>query len=151
VRAQINTTGFVDRDRYAVAIFSRGPTSLYYRAGERIVSDEARAIAPNGHLTPQPTPIVRRLTRTSGPSSGGQRLTIVGLHFRDIRAVHFGARKARITSAGERRLHVIVPTHRRGVVAVRVTGAYGRSAKTAADRYRFGHSGPRTTARTVGA
>lgn len=50
LRAQINTTGFVDHDRFAVAIFSRGPTSLYYRSGEAIVSAEATLIAPHGHV-----------------------------------------------------------------------------------------------------
>lgn len=50
LRAQINTTGFVDHDRFTVAIFSRGPTSLYYRGGEAIVSAEAELIAPHGHV-----------------------------------------------------------------------------------------------------
>lgn len=49
-RAQINSTGFVDHDRFAVAIFSRGPAALYYRRGEAIVSAEARLIAPHGHV-----------------------------------------------------------------------------------------------------
>lgn len=49
-RAQINTTGFVDHDRFAVAIFSRGPAALYYRSGEAIVSAEAKLIAPHGHV-----------------------------------------------------------------------------------------------------
>jgi hypothetical protein len=149
VRTQINTTGFVDHDRYAVAIFSRGPTSMYYRAGERVVSDEATLVAPHGHLTPVPAPHVQRLSKGSGPTAGGQRLTILGAHFRDVRTVYFGTRAARIVSAGGRRLDVVVPRQHRGRVAVRVVGGYGTSAKTPADHYRYVHSRPSTTRRTV--
>lgn len=42
--AIINTTGFADHDRYAVAILSEGPHRLYYRAGEAIVTHEAKTL-----------------------------------------------------------------------------------------------------------
>jgi hypothetical protein len=44
---------------------------------------------------------------------------------------------------------VIVPRQHRGRVAVRVVGGYGTSAKTPADHYRYVHSRPSTTRRTV--
>lgn len=49
--AIINTTGFVQDDRYAVAILSEGPGSLYYVAGEQIVTDQALLLMPGGHLS----------------------------------------------------------------------------------------------------
>jgi Beta-lactamase enzyme family len=48
--AIINTTGFVQDDRYAVAIFAEGPGRLYYSAGERIVTDAARRLIRHGRL-----------------------------------------------------------------------------------------------------
>jgi hypothetical protein len=44
--AEINTTGFVDHDRYAVAILSEGPASYYFVRGEQIVTAEARLLFP---------------------------------------------------------------------------------------------------------
>ncbi|WP_375493720.1 N-acetylmuramoyl-L-alanine amidase [uncultured Jatrophihabitans sp.] len=44
--AIINSTGFVDHDRYAVAILAEGPHRLYYRAGEAIVTHEAQLLFP---------------------------------------------------------------------------------------------------------
>ncbi len=42
--AIINSTGFVDGDRYAVAVLSEGPGSLYYVRGESVVTHEAELI-----------------------------------------------------------------------------------------------------------
>jgi hypothetical protein len=48
--AIVNSTGFVQSDRYAVAILSEGPGSLYYSGGERIVTDEATILLPHGRV-----------------------------------------------------------------------------------------------------
>jgi hypothetical protein len=48
--AIVNSTGFVQGDRYAVAILSEGPGSLYYSGGERIVTDEATILLPHGRV-----------------------------------------------------------------------------------------------------
>jgi hypothetical protein len=50
--AIIDTTGFVQGDRYAVVILSEGPGSLYYAAGERIVTHEAKLVIPHGRISP---------------------------------------------------------------------------------------------------
>lgn len=134
-RAQINSTGFVDHDRYAVAIFTRGPTSDYYRAGERVVTDEAELVMPHGHLTPLPRPHVQALSMHRGKR--GDRVTIRGTHFGAVRAVYFGRRAARLVRAGRRRLQVIVPRHAAGSVAVTAAGIYGTSRPTPADRFRY--------------
>jgi N-acetylmuramoyl-L-alanine amidase len=42
--AIVNSTGYVDGDRYAVAILSEGPGSLYLQGGEAIVTDEAKTL-----------------------------------------------------------------------------------------------------------
>ena len=48
--AIVNSTGFVQGDRYAVAILSEGAGSLYYSGGERIVTDEATILLPHGRV-----------------------------------------------------------------------------------------------------
>jgi hypothetical protein len=48
--AIINTTGFVEGDRYAVAILSEGSGSLYYTGGEQVVTNQAQVLIPRGHL-----------------------------------------------------------------------------------------------------
>lgn len=49
--AIVNSTGFVQHDRYAVAILSEGPGSLYVTRGEQIVTDEAELLMPHGRLS----------------------------------------------------------------------------------------------------
>lgn len=49
--AIINSTGFVQGDRYAVAILAEGPGYLYFRRGEHIVTREARILLPAGRVT----------------------------------------------------------------------------------------------------
>jgi len=49
--AIINTTGFVQDDRYAVAILSEGAGSLYYTGGEQVVTDQAQLLIPHGRLS----------------------------------------------------------------------------------------------------
>lgn len=44
--ASINSTGFVDHDRYAVAILSEGPDELYFLGGQRIVTGQAKLLFP---------------------------------------------------------------------------------------------------------
>lgn len=46
--AIINSTGFVDHDRYAVVILAEGPNYLYYSQGEQIVTAAARLLLPSG-------------------------------------------------------------------------------------------------------
>jgi hypothetical protein len=134
VRTQIDSTGFVDHDRYAVAIFSRGATSMYYRAGERVVSDEAKLVVPHGHVTPLPRPWVRGLSHRRG--SVGDKLTIAGAHFRDVRAVYFDNRAKMLSTRG-RRIQVIAPRHSPGIAAVTVKGAYGTSRRRRVDHFRY--------------
>jgi hypothetical protein len=49
--AIINSTGFVQSDRFAVAILAEGPGRLYYAAGERIVTAEARRLIRRGRIS----------------------------------------------------------------------------------------------------
>ncbi|MEO9134808.1 MAG: hypothetical protein ABI301_07410 [Jatrophihabitantaceae bacterium] len=49
--AIIDTTGFVQGDRYAVAILSEGSGSLYYSGGERVVTAEARLLIARGRVS----------------------------------------------------------------------------------------------------
>lgn len=49
--AIINTSGFVQDDRYAVAILSEGPGSLYYTRGEQIVTKQAQLLIRDRKLS----------------------------------------------------------------------------------------------------
>jgi N-acetylmuramoyl-L-alanine amidase len=48
--AIINTTGFVDHDRYAVIILAEGPGYLYYSQGERVLTAAAKLLLSGGHI-----------------------------------------------------------------------------------------------------
>jgi hypothetical protein len=51
----MHSTGFVDGDRYTVALIIEGPTSLYSGGGSQTLSAMARALLPSG-VIPQPPP-----------------------------------------------------------------------------------------------
>jgi N-acetylmuramoyl-L-alanine amidase len=48
--AIINTTGFVDHDRYAVVILAEGPNYLYYSQGEQVLTAAAKLLLPGGEI-----------------------------------------------------------------------------------------------------
>ncbi|MGI8761822.1 MAG: serine hydrolase [Jatrophihabitantaceae bacterium] len=48
--AIVDSTGLVQGDRYAVAILSEGPGTLYYAGGEAIVTQEAMLLLPGGRV-----------------------------------------------------------------------------------------------------
>jgi hypothetical protein len=126
--AIINTTGFVDHDRYAAVILSEGPGSLYYAAGERIVSHEAKLVMPRGRITPIPAPTIRALSAVSGATKGGARITVTGTGFTSATAVRFGTRAGHSVSVvSPTKLRVTVPAHPAGRIFVRASNVYGTS------------------------
>lgn len=94
-------------------------------------------------------PVVTHLSRHSGPTTGGQRLTLTGRGFTHVRTVRFGRTRARFTVVSARRLKVRVPAHRAARVDVVVTTARGSSRKVVADRYRYVAGGVRRTWRSA--
>ncbi len=74
--ADFNTTGYVDGNRYAVAILARGPISTYGSPISRVLSATARQLLPGGQF-PDPPPTVRSLSRHAGQQRGGQTVVVV--------------------------------------------------------------------------
>jgi hypothetical protein len=53
---RMHSTGFVDGDRYTVALFIEGSTSLYSGSGSQTLTAMARALLPNGVIPIPPPP-----------------------------------------------------------------------------------------------
>src|SRR5213079_509478 len=87
--ADFNTTGFVNHDRYAVAILARGPIRDYGRPISSMLTATAKLLLPGGHF-PDPVPRVTKLSTTTGHTAGGQRIVVYGHAFTHVRAVLFG-------------------------------------------------------------
>jgi hypothetical protein len=84
------------------------------------------------------TPTVTGISPTSGPSAGGQRVTITGTGFANGATVAFGSTAGTaVTVVSPTTITVTTPKHAKGVVDVHVTTAGGASVATAGDRYTY--------------
>jgi hypothetical protein len=80
---RMHSTGFVDRDRYTVALMIEGSTSLYSGSGSQTLTAMARALLPDGVIpqaeaaptTPTPTPSSQPSTVTGTPTTGSPSTT----------------------------------------------------------------------------
>jgi hypothetical protein len=126
--ADFNTTGFVNGDRYAVAILARGPSRTYGRAIGDALTQAARRLLPGGRF-PDPAPAIQHMSHRSGPPSGGQAITVRGVNLAGATAVLFGSTKGtglrRISSTS---LAITAPPHAAGKVSVRVVTSHGTSS-----------------------
>lgn len=137
-RTVINTTGFVDGDRYAVAILADGAPSLFSARGEALVTTQARDVMPAGVITPVPPPALTSLSVMSGPVAGGALIVVRGTGFAHVSRVRFGAvAGTSVRVLATHTLTVVVPAGAAGQVNVRVVGRYGTSAAVIADRYTY--------------
>jgi IPT/TIG domain len=127
--ADFNTTGFVNHDRYAVAILARGPARSYGRAIGNALTRTARRLLPGGRF-PDATPAVTYLNHRTGTTNGGQRINLRGHDLTSVQAVYFGATKApavrRISATA---LAVTTPPHQPGIVSLRVATSHGWSSR----------------------
>lgn len=83
-------------------------------------------------------PAVTKLSASSGPSTGGTRVTITGRHLTGVSSVRFGTRPGthlKVRSATS--LKVTTPAHAAGLVHVRLVSKHGTSTKVKVDRFRF--------------
>jgi hypothetical protein len=125
--ADFNTTGFVDDNRYAVAILARGPGSTYGAAIGSLLTRTARLLLPGGRF-PEARPVVRSVSMTSGKLAGGQRIGVHGTGFTQVKAVLFGSARGtaiRVVSGGW--LRVTTPGNAAGAYPVRVVTGHGTS------------------------
>lgn len=67
--AIVNSTGLLGGDRYAVAVFSEGPSSLYYAGGEAIVTHQAELVTAATSASPAPS--------TTAPKTGAAPLVVL--------------------------------------------------------------------------
>lgn len=82
-------------------------------------------------------PVVTSLSPTSGPSIGGNTVTITGLSFTGTVSVNFGGTSVAFTLVNDTTLTVTAPAHAAGQVDVLVTTGLGTSTNTAADNYTY--------------
>ena len=135
--ANVNTTGFVNGDRYAVAILTRGPQSSYLSPISRVVTQTARLVLPNGSF-PDDLPAVTGLSDTTAATGGGGSLIVHGRVFTGVSRVLFGSQGAtNLKVWSPTTLSVSVPPHAAGWVDVRVVTSHGSSAAAHPDRFRF--------------
>jgi hypothetical protein len=135
--ADFNTTGFVNNDRYAVAILARGPISSYGSRIGSLLTNVAKRLLPNGAF-PAPTPTVTSISKSSGPVAGGTKLVVHGTDLTGVQAVYFGAIRATgIKPLSAYRVQVVVPGHSAKVISVRVATDHGTSATTSHARFSY--------------
>jgi hypothetical protein len=135
--ADFNTTGFVNNDRYAVAILARGPISSYGSGIGGLLTNVARRLLPGGRF-PAPVPKVTGLSKTSGRVAGGSTVVVRGSDLTGVRAVHFGARAAtHLERLSATRIRVVAPGHSAGTVNVRVITSHGSSHNWTATHYTY--------------
>jgi hypothetical protein len=135
--ADQNTTGFVNHDRYAVAILARGPVSTYGSAIGSMLTHVARIVLPNGHY-PDPTPTITSMSAHHGSEFGGTRITIHGTDFTHVTSVRFGAHKgSHVHVISPHTLAVTTPKHQDRPIYARVHTTHGHSLKRKAARFRY--------------
>jgi hypothetical protein len=84
-------------------------------------------------------PLVTKLSKTSGPTAGGGKITIHGTGLNGATSVTFGSTPATGVKVNKKgtQITVKVPAHAAGVVTVTVITPGGSSAATSADQYTY--------------
>jgi IPT/TIG domain/Carboxypeptidase regulatory-like domain len=82
-------------------------------------------------------PTITGIDPSSGPTTGGTRVTITGTDLVHVTSVTFGGTAAALVGGSTTSLTVISPAHAAGAVDVRVTTEYGTSPVVAADIYTY--------------
>ena len=99
--------------------------------------DKSDLGAPQAAFTAS-TPAVNGIRPASGPTSGGQWVTVRGTNLSGATAVDFGRVPApRVNAISATELRALTPAHPAGHVDVVVRGPAGRSEVSPADRYSF--------------
>jgi IPT/TIG domain len=134
--ADFNTTGFVNHDRYAVAILARGPISTYGSAIGGLLTQVARRVLPGG-VFPDPLPRLTSVSRRSGRTAGGGGVLLRGTDFTGTRRVLFGGVPAHFSVLSPGRIRAVSPRHGAGTVAIRVVTSHGNSAVVRAGTFSY--------------
>jgi hypothetical protein len=106
------------------------------QVGLHVVTASGRTLGTHYQFI-QP-PVVSGLGRHDGAATGGQRLSLSGASFKNVRRVAFGSTRAPdVRVRSPQRIQVVVPKHSAGRVNVRVVTAYGISARSPRNSYRY--------------
>ncbi|HTT87661.1 MAG TPA: IPT/TIG domain-containing protein, partial [Acidimicrobiales bacterium] len=85
-----------------------------------------------------PSPAVSSLKPTSGPMSGGKKVTIKGVNLESVTAVYFGSRAAAsFTIRNDQKIVAVSPASSVGTVVVRVVSPAGTSETSRAGAYTY--------------
>jgi hypothetical protein len=129
--ADFNTTGFVNNDRYAIAILARGPVRTYGTAIGNLLTQTAKRLLPGGSF-PTPTPRLVHMSHRTGPIAGKQSVRLRGHDFTGATVVRFGSVRATgLKVLSSTSLTVVTPAHAAGTVSVRIVTDHGTSSVNA--------------------
>src|SRR4051794_37346925 len=137
------------------SVFVTKPSGATYDAvgpGFAVGSTMSPASASSGRLmlnaVESVRPAVSGVAPSSGPTSGGQAVTITGSNLDGATEVTFGGTPAAGFTASANQITAVAPAHTQGTIDVQVTGPGGVSPATSADAYTFvepGGTPPSTT------
>jgi hypothetical protein len=131
----------VDSDTQITAIIPPAPGGVPGTAGVTVVSpiapDPTTGI-PFYHYVNAPVPTVNGVSPGSGPTAGGNTVTITGTGFTGATAVSFGTVPATsFTVNSDTSITATVPAGTVGIVDVTATTPGGTTATSAADQYAY--------------
>lgn len=128
IRVLSSTQLQVTTPAHAAGVVNVTVRSAYGTSATRI-QDRFTFIAP---------PAITSIAPTSGSTTGGARVTVVGRRFFRVSSVKFGSMSGTAVSVlSSTKLLVTAPAHAAGPVDLRVTTAYGTSSATAQDHFTF--------------
>ncbi len=90
-------------------------------------------------------PTVTGLSSSSGPTGGGNNVTVTGTNLASAVGVSFGSDPADFTVLSDTSISVTVPAQLASTVHVTVTSPYGTSATSSADQYTYSGTAPTVT------
>lgn len=128
--ADENTTGFVNGDRYAVAILARGPVGSYGSRIGAMLTATAKLLLPGGRF-PDGTPRITSRSPAFGSTLGGTAVRVTGVDLTWVMGATFGTtRSTEITRLSATTLVVYAPPHAAGLVPMRIITAHGTTTVT---------------------
>jgi hypothetical protein len=126
--ADENTTGFVNGNRYAIAILARGPARTYGGPIGSMLTATAKRLLPGGAF-PALDPVLTTASAHTGSTNGGQVVVLHGRNLTGGTRVYFGVTRARLTSATAGTLRVVTPREPANAVRIHVVTNHGSTAR----------------------
>jgi hypothetical protein len=111
-----------------LSVFDANGNQLYNQSGG------AYLVRATGFV---PAPRLTSISPTTGPASGGTKVTIAGTGFTGATSVSFGATAANFTVVSDTTITATSPASAAGTIDVTVANAGGASAASATDQFTF--------------